>query len=130
MIFVCQYLQAATTTSRRKDKDLTTYEMPNPLPTMREVAISDLLSKGMTHKEIGNELGIAEKTVAAHMFNLHQKIGAKTGAHTVALMAMLGYISLGDASPGSAHMRARVADAVTAAMESIVSRVVETIENE
>ena len=43
----------------------------------REVEILKLCAKGLTHKEVAEKLGIAERTIATHNYNSFRKINAK-----------------------------------------------------
>lgn len=44
-------------------------------PTCRELAIWELLSEGLSSKEIGNRLGISDKTVCSHLRRLRIVLG-------------------------------------------------------
>lgn len=46
--------------------------------TPREIEVVQLIRLGLTNKEIGVKLEIAEKTVSNHLQNLYQKTGART----------------------------------------------------
>ena len=43
--------------------------------TAREQEVLDLLAKGLANKQIARRLGIAEKTVKAHLTSVFQRIG-------------------------------------------------------
>ncbi|WP_303316906.1 response regulator transcription factor [Flavivirga abyssicola] len=51
----------------------------------REREIADLLSQGLTQKEIAKQLFISNRTVESHIKNLTKKIGAKNTAHLVTI---------------------------------------------
>lgn len=55
--------------------------------TKREIEVLDLLSRGMTNKEIGERLHLAEKTIKHHMSSILQKlhVRSRTEAAVVAL---------------------------------------------
>jgi two-component system NarL family response regulator len=55
--------------------------------SVRELQILQLLTQGMTNREIGQELGISENTVRNHMNHLLEKMDSRdrTGAVTTAL---------------------------------------------
>ncbi len=46
--------------------------------TPRERQMIVLIARGLANKEIGAELGISETTVRTHIYNLFQKVGART----------------------------------------------------
>jgi DNA-binding CsgD family transcriptional regulator len=48
--------------------------------TQREVEVLRLLARGLTNKQIANELTISSKTVANHVEHIYTKIGASTRA--------------------------------------------------
>lgn len=48
-----------------------------PSLTLREEEVLRLLGKGLSNQKIGEELGIAERTVKAHVSNLLTKFGSK-----------------------------------------------------
>jgi DNA-binding NarL/FixJ family response regulator len=51
----------------------------------REKDVINLLSKGLTQKEIANKLNISSRTVETHIKNLTTKIEAKNTAHLVSI---------------------------------------------
>ncbi len=57
------------------------------VPTERELIVLQKIAKGMSNKEIGNELGITEGTVKAHVTNILSKLHAadRTQAVTTAI---------------------------------------------
>jgi len=55
--------------------------------TPRETEVLDLLSRGMTNREIGNQLTIAEKTVKHHITEILQKLQVRSRTEA-ALMAV------------------------------------------
>lgn len=55
--------------------------------TPRETDVLDLLSRGMTNKQIGEALHLAEKTVKHHMTNILQKLHVRTRTEA-ALLAL------------------------------------------
>ena len=62
--------------------------------TKREEEVFSLLVENKTTKEIGEELGISEKTVRNHISNAMQKLGVNGGASAVVELLKLGEISL------------------------------------
>jgi DNA-binding NarL/FixJ family response regulator len=63
-------------------------------PTDRELIVLQKIAKGMSNKEIGNELGITEGTVKAHVTNILSKLHAadRTQAVTTAIKRGLIHI--------------------------------------
>jgi len=68
------------------------------LLTEREVNVVQHLLKGMTNKEIANEMGVTEQTVKEHIKNVMKK--TKTPTRTAILLAISGVLSPTD-SPKS-----------------------------
>ena len=62
--------------------------------TKREEEVFSLLVENKTTKEIGEELGISEKTVRNHISNAMQKLGVKGRAQAVVELIRLGSIKL------------------------------------
>jgi NarL family two-component system response regulator LiaR len=66
------------------------FEMLHP----RELEIIDLAAKGMSNKEIANELTISERTVQTHMVNIFRKLGATSRTQAVLYALRKGWIEL------------------------------------
>lgn len=62
--------------------------------TNRELEIFNELIKNKTTKEIGDNLGISEKTVRNHISNVMQKLGVKGRASAVVELIKLGEIKI------------------------------------
>jgi two-component system nitrate/nitrite response regulator NarP len=60
--------------------------------TQRELSILNLVSDGMTNKEIAWKVGIVEVTVKMHMRSICIKLEAKNRAHAVILASKLGLL--------------------------------------
>jgi two-component system, NarL family, invasion response regulator UvrY len=58
--------------------------------TAREFEVLRLLVQGETLKDIGERLGLSEKTVANHQSAIREKLGAKNGMQLARLGARLG----------------------------------------
>ena len=56
------------------------------LLTPREFEVMQLIIRGMLNKQIGGELGVAEKTVKVHRGRLMQKLGVTSVAELVQLV--------------------------------------------
>jgi len=54
--------------------------------TPREFEVAQLLTKGLLNKQVGAELGMAEKTVKCHRGKVMQKLGITSAAELVRLM--------------------------------------------
>ena len=51
---------------------------PGPGLSDREVEVLRLMSRGMSRKQIGSQLFIADKTVARHIEHIYDKLGVNT----------------------------------------------------
>jgi len=60
----------------------------------RELEIIDLAAKGMSNKEIANELVISERTVQTHLVNIFRKLGANSRTQAVLYALREGWIEL------------------------------------
>lgn len=58
--------------------------------TGREVEVLGLIATGVTNREIARELVISEKTVARHIANIFEKIGASSRAAATAYAVRRG----------------------------------------
>lgn len=61
-------------------------------PTLRQVEVAELLSRGISREDAARRLDIGKKTVDVHLHRLFQKIGAHTSAHMVRLLIERGEI--------------------------------------
>lgn len=68
--------------------------MHSSILSKRELEIFKELIKNKTTKEIGNKLGISEKTVRNHISNVMQKLGVKGRASAVVELIKLGEITI------------------------------------
>lgn len=68
--------------------------MNKKILTKREEEVFSLLVQNKTTKEIGNILGISEKTVRNHISNTMQKLGVKGRAQAVIELIKMGNITL------------------------------------
>ncbi|HEX9766905.1 MAG TPA: LuxR C-terminal-related transcriptional regulator [Nitriliruptorales bacterium] len=81
----------------RVPEDVTmVYEVPKidmgPSLSPRQQEVLELMAEGMTNKEIGDQLGITERTVKAYAQELYDKLGARNRAGAVAEGAKLGLL--------------------------------------
>jgi len=59
--------------------------------TPRQREVLDLLSQGLTHKQICQKLNISQRTVNMHIANLKTRLKAETNAQSVGRATALGY---------------------------------------
>lgn len=62
--------------------------------TARETQIVSLIAEGLSNKEIGDRLGIAEKTVRVHMTHILDKMGAADRTQLLIIAVQRGMIHL------------------------------------
>jgi len=62
----------------------------------REHEVLDLLTEGLRNREIAERLFISEKTVKVHVRNILRKMGARSRAHVIALVARGENLSRGN----------------------------------
>ena len=62
-------------------------------PSARELEVLQLVSEGLTNREIGTRLFLSEETVKSHVRNLLTKLDARCRAHAVAAGFRLALIS-------------------------------------
>ena len=60
------------------------------LLSAREAQIARMVSKGLQNQQIGNELGIAERTVKLHRMHMMQKLGASNVIELIRILDKLG----------------------------------------
>jgi two-component system NarL family response regulator len=63
-------------------------------PTEREVQVLELIARGRSNREIGEELSIAETTVKAHVNSLLAKLEARDRTEAVMIALRRGIIRL------------------------------------
>jgi DNA-binding NarL/FixJ family response regulator len=63
--------------------------------TPRELEILELISAGMTMRQVATRLGISPRTVETHVAKLYRKLAVRTRVQAVAKAASLGLIDLG-----------------------------------
>jgi len=62
--------------------------------TTREVEVLRLASKGLTNTEIGEQLNIDTKTVAAHLLNINNKLHTQNRTEAVMSALRMGLITV------------------------------------
>lgn len=63
-----------------------------PKLSPRQQQVLELMAEGMTNSEIGEQLGVTERTVKAYAQELYDKLGARNRAGAVAEAARLGIL--------------------------------------
>jgi non-specific serine/threonine protein kinase len=69
--------------------------------TPREHQVAVLVRQGRTNRQIGRQLGIAEKTAEVHVHNIIRKLGASSRAEVAAWVAAGVAAGLAADAPGS-----------------------------
>lgn len=54
------------------------------------------IAKGWSYKRIGYELGISDKSVSVHVFNVRNILGARSNGQLVAMAIALGLVPIPD----------------------------------
>lgn len=70
--------------------------------TDREQAVLRLLGRGLTNKEIGQALGITDKTASVHVSNILGKLALTSRTQAALYAAQIGLVSLDEALPSEA----------------------------
>jgi DNA-binding CsgD family transcriptional regulator len=74
------------------------FEVPKvesgPHLSPRQQQVLELMAEGMTNNEIGEELGVTERTVKAYAQELYDKLGVRNRAGAVAEAAKLGLLEI------------------------------------
>jgi DNA-binding NarL/FixJ family response regulator/signal transduction histidine kinase len=60
--------------------------------TLREQSVLDLLVRGLSNRQIGDHLGIVEKTVRIHMSSIFAKLGAENRTQAVLIALQRGFV--------------------------------------
>ena len=78
--------------SLEEPKELSRASLPTHINlTARQQDVLDLLSQGLTHKQISQKLNLSQRTVNMHIANLKAKLNAETNAQSVGKATALGY---------------------------------------
>jgi DNA-binding NarL/FixJ family response regulator len=51
--------------------------------TTREAEVTELVSKGLSNREIANQLFVTEKTIKFHLTNIYKKMNVKSRAQLI-----------------------------------------------
>ncbi len=63
---------------------------PTNLLTAQEVQVAELVARGLTNREIGNELYLSHRTVGSHLYHIYPKLGITSRAQLASLFAQSG----------------------------------------
>jgi DNA-binding CsgD family transcriptional regulator len=63
-----------------------------PKVTRRELEVLELVADGMSTREIAQRLWVTDETVKTHVRRLHDRLGARTRAHAVAIAFRSGIL--------------------------------------
>src|SRR5438045_388904 len=85
---------ARSTEQRRRAAEQSEARRLLDLLTPREFEVLQLVITGMLNKQIGGELGMAEKTVKVHRGRVMQKLGATSVAQLVRLVQKAGVVAI------------------------------------
>jgi two-component system NarL family response regulator len=66
----------------------------SPSLTSREVAVLELVAKGMSNKEIGAALFVSETTIKYHLKNIYSKLGASDRTEAALVATQRGILTL------------------------------------
>jgi len=63
-----------------------------PKVTRRELDVLGLVAEGLSTREISRRLWVTEETVKTHVRRLHDRLGARSRAHAVAIAFRKGIL--------------------------------------
>lgn len=70
--------------------------------TEREQQVAELVSKGLSNREVANEVQIIEKTVKFHLTNIYKKMNVKSRAQLIVwCLPYLSYVESPTTSGGT-----------------------------
>jgi DNA-binding CsgD family transcriptional regulator len=85
-------------TAADDDEVTMVFEIPRvdsgPHLSPRQQQVLELMAEGLTNNEIGEELGVTERTVKAYAQELYDKLGVRNRAGAVAEAAKLGLLDM------------------------------------
>ena len=86
----------------------------------REAEVAELVTKGMSNKEVANQLFVTEKTVKFHLTNIYKKMNVKSRAQLI--VSCLPHLNFIETERTTANNNANVnAQTATTAMGSVAS---------
>src|ERR1700678_3040668 len=99
----------------------------------REAEVAELVSKGLSNKEVANQLFVTEKTVKFHLTNIYKKMSVKSRAQLIVwCLPHLGLVENETAQPTRPEMTAGASQTINTipAGNAIVSGNVTPIRND
>lgn len=67
----------------------------------REAEVAELVSKGLSNKEVANQLFVTEKTVKFHLTNIYKKMSVKSRAQLIVwCMPHMDFVGNNQNAPG------------------------------
>lgn len=91
-----EFLFEDPSTMAQNDEMTMVLEIPEPPAgpklSPRQQQVLELMAEGLTNSEIGEQLGVTERTVKAYAQELYDKLGARNRAGAVAEAARLGIL--------------------------------------
>ena len=63
---------------------------PTSVLTAQELQIAELVARGLTYREIGNELYLSHRTVGSHLYRIYPKLAITSRAQLAGLFARSG----------------------------------------
>lgn len=83
--------------------------------TNREAEVAELVSKGLSNKEVGNQLFITDKAVKFHLTNLYKKMNVKSRAQLIVwCLPHIGFVEETPESVKAAVIKITEVDAIKA----------------
>lgn len=84
-------LIAKTTAEFSKNRETKSTKQVETSLTKREIQVFKLIIKGLTNKQVGDELGISLSTVKTHIINIYSKLNIKNRVAAVEKAKVLGF---------------------------------------
>jgi LuxR family transcriptional regulator, positive regulator of biofilm formation len=81
----------------------------------REAEVAELVTKGLSNKEVANQLFVTEKTVKFHLTNIYKKMNVKSRAQLIVwCLPHLGFVEKEERQAGTEQAAAAAAAAAAA----------------
>lgn len=100
--------------------------MAAALVTKRELECAKMLMSGVHGKEAAHRLGVTMKTLAAHIYNLRQKLDVRTASQLTKRLIDLGYV---EAGLGVEYSREKIEAAIRVGVEQGMKVAIEAAMN-
>jgi len=76
----------------------------------REAEVAELVTKGLSNKEVANQLFVTEKTVKFHLTNIYKKMNVKSRAQLIVwCLPHLGFVEKEERQQGQEQLNAGTA---------------------